>query len=141
MTSLVLRSADLQQTSNAALHNTSEYVSKVPILRRGLPMKVTLTFSRDLQSTENLALVVETGPSPSESTNTRAVMPVSSSPSTNTWSATRVSSSAGTMTVSINIAVNAVIGPYKITAQITSAGSTSNYDVGKCSVIFNPWTS
>ncbi|XP_041432845.1 protein-glutamine gamma-glutamyltransferase E [Xenopus laevis] len=141
MTSLVLRSSDLQQTSNAAVHNTSDYVTKVPIVRRGLVMNLTLTFSRDLQSTENLALVVETGPSPSASTNTRAVMPVSSSPSTNTWSATSKSISAGTINVSINIPVNAVIGPYKITAQITSAGRTNTYNVGKCSVVFNPWES
>ncbi|XP_031750709.1 protein-glutamine gamma-glutamyltransferase E [Xenopus tropicalis] len=141
MTSLVLKSIDLQQKSNAAAHNTSDYVSKVPIVRRGLPMKVTLAFSRALQSTESLALVMETGPSPSASTNTRIVMPVSSSRRNDTWSATLESSSAGTMTVSINIPVNASIGPYKITAQITSAGRTSTNDVGRCSVLFNAWAS
>ncbi|KAG8446604.1 hypothetical protein GDO86_014160 [Hymenochirus boettgeri] len=102
-------------------------------------MTITLPFSRELQSTEGLALTMETGPTPSISTNTKAAMPVSTSGSSTSWSAFSQSSIGGTLTVTIAIPVNAVIGRYKIGAQVTQAGRTTPYQVGECIVLFNPW--
>ncbi|OCT62794.1 hypothetical protein XELAEV_18043885mg [Xenopus laevis] len=67
-------------------------------------------------------------------------MQVSSSGTTTAWSATRGSTSGGTLQVIINIPVNAVIGRYQMTAQLT-AGSTSSFPVGNFIVLFNPWAS
>ncbi|XP_031750472.1 protein-glutamine gamma-glutamyltransferase E-like [Xenopus tropicalis] len=139
---LQLKSVDLQQKSNAAAHNTSDFITKSLIVRRGQTFTIQLDCSRDLKDGERLDLCVETGPSPTKDNNTQAVMQVSSSgtSSSTSWSATLGSRSGGTLQVIISIPVNAVIGRYQMTAQLT-ASTTSSFPVGDFIVLFNPWAS
>ncbi|KAG8446602.1 hypothetical protein GDO86_014158 [Hymenochirus boettgeri] len=68
-------------------------------------------------------------------------MPVSRYVNPKTWSASRISSIGGTLTISINIPVTAVIGRYKIYAQVNRSGRTVSYNPNELYVLFNPWNS
>ncbi|XP_053549275.1 protein-glutamine gamma-glutamyltransferase E-like [Bombina bombina] len=141
MTSLQLISANFQRQANAIAHRTNDYINKTLIVRRGQPFSVSLNFNRAMRQGDSLALTVTTGPSPSESTNTRAVMPVSRSGSTTSWSAKMETSSNNTQNILMNIPVNAVVGSYQMGVQITSVGRTTSRSAGEFMVIFNPWAS
>ncbi|XP_073539965.1 protein-glutamine gamma-glutamyltransferase E-like [Phyllobates terribilis] len=141
MTSLQLTKVDFQQSINALAHRTNDYITTELIARRGQAIKCILTFSRSIQSGDDFTITVETGSRASESRNTRAVMPVSSSGSRTSWSAVRGSTSTNTMTLTINPPVTAVVGRYNAKLQITSVGRTSSASLGTFVVLFNPWAS
>ncbi|XP_063816606.1 protein-glutamine gamma-glutamyltransferase E-like [Pseudophryne corroboree] len=138
---LQLNNVNLQQSKNASTHRTSDYDTSDLVVRRGQTFEIALTFNRAVQSGDKLSITVETGPSPSESKNTRAVMPVSSSGNGTSWNAVRGSGSNSSMTVTINAPVNACIGQYKMSLQVTSGGRTTSASLGKFYLLFNPWAS
>ncbi|KAM4032377.1 protein-glutamine gamma-glutamyltransferase E-like [Anomaloglossus baeobatrachus] len=139
MTSLQLTKADFQQTTNTLAHRTKDYVTTELVVRRGQSIKWSLTFNRSVQSTDAFTITVETGSRASESRNTKAVMPVSSSGSRTSWSAVRESSSGNTITIIINPPVTSVIGRYSPTLQISSGGRTSSAQLPSFVLLFNPW--
>ncbi|XP_077315318.1 protein-glutamine gamma-glutamyltransferase E-like [Lithobates pipiens] len=109
------------------------------VLRRGQPFTMAFTFNRPITSRDELKIIVETGPSPSTQTNTRAEMLVSSYSSGTSWSAVRGSSSNNVMNTTVNIPVNASIGRYNMSVQTTSGGRPNVSRVGTFIVLFNPW--
>ncbi|XP_075133589.1 protein-glutamine gamma-glutamyltransferase E-like [Leptodactylus fuscus] len=141
MTSLQLSNVDYQQKKNTTVHRTFDYDTKELVTRRGLNTELIFNFNRPVQSGDSFTLTVETGPKPSESSNTRAVMAISSSGSSTTWSATRGSTSGNSMTVNLSCPVNAVIGRYQMKLKTTSGGRTSSSNLESFVVLFNPWAS
>ncbi|OCT60526.1 protein-glutamine gamma-glutamyltransferase E [Xenopus laevis] len=139
MTTLQLRSVNIQKQTNAANHHTSDYDSTSFVVRRGEYIINSFNFNRPFSTGESLAIAVETGPSPSVSNKTKVVMPVSTNVNPKTWSASRGQSSGGTVTVKINIPVDAVIGRYKVTANVNRSGRIASYRLFEWIVLFNPW--
>ncbi|XP_040186217.1 protein-glutamine gamma-glutamyltransferase E-like isoform X2 [Rana temporaria] len=139
MQNLLVTKTDFQKVKNATAHKTQDYDTNEMVLRRGQPVTMAFTFNRQLTSRDELKIIVETGPSPSKQTNTKAEMLVSSSSSGTSWSAVRGSSSTNVLNITINIPVNAVIGRYKMSLQTTSGGRPNVSKVGNMIVLFNPW--
>ncbi|XP_075033805.1 protein-glutamine gamma-glutamyltransferase E-like [Mixophyes fleayi] len=139
MTSLQLSNVNLQQSKNAAAHRTTAYDTSALVLRRGQPFDIILTFNKAVQQGDKLSITVQTGPSASESRNTKAVMPVSSSGSRTSWSAVRGASSNNSLTITINVPVTAVIGHYQMSLQVTSGRPGTS--LGKFTLLFNSWAS
>ncbi|XP_077315316.1 protein-glutamine gamma-glutamyltransferase E-like [Lithobates pipiens] len=139
MSNLLLTNTDFSKVRNAKAHRTLDYDTSDMVLRRGQPFTMAFTFNRPITSRDVLKIIVETGPSPSTQTNTRAEMLVSSSSSGTSWSAVRGSSSNNVMNTTINIPVNASIGRYNMSLQTTSRGRPIVSRVGKFIVLFNPW--
>ncbi|KAG8565474.1 hypothetical protein GDO81_012869 [Engystomops pustulosus] len=141
MTSLQLRNVDFQQSRNAVTHRTIDYDTAEPVLRRGQGFSIILNFNRSVQSGDGFTIIAETGSRPTESGNTRVVMPLSSSTNSTRWSAVRGPSSGNSLTVTINPPVTAVIGRYQLSLQITSGGRTSTAKGGTFVMLFNCWAS
>lgn len=139
MSNLLVTNTDFSKVRNATAHKTLDYDTSDMVLRRGQPFTMALTFNRQITSSDELKIIVETGPSPSTQTNTRAEMPVSSSSSGTSWSAVRGSSSNNVMNITTNIPVNAVIGRYNMSLQTTSGGRPNVSRLGTFIVLFNPW--
>ncbi|OCT62796.1 hypothetical protein XELAEV_18043887mg [Xenopus laevis] len=138
---LQLRSVYLQKETNAANHHTSDYDYdyKTVLARRGNSVQIILNFSRGFYTGESLSISVETGPSPSVSKKTKAVMPVYRYVNPKTWSAFLHQRTRGTVTININIPVDAVIGRYKVTATVSRYGRSMSYRLPELIVLFNPW--
>ncbi|KAM5135152.1 uncharacterized protein ACMZJ9_017776 [Mantella aurantiaca] len=132
---------DLQRIRNATAHRTIDYDTSELVLRRGQPCTMSITFNRQLQSGDDLRIIVETGPSASVQRNTRAEMPVSSSSSGTSWSAVRGSSSNNVLNITMNIPANAVIGKYNMNLQNTMGGRPNVTRMGSFILLFNPWGS
>ncbi|XP_077315319.1 protein-glutamine gamma-glutamyltransferase E-like [Lithobates pipiens] len=139
MSNLFLTNTDFSKVRNATAHRTLDYDTSDMVLRRGQPFTMAFTFNRQITSRDELKIIVETGPSPSTQTNTRAEMLVSSSSSGTSWSAVRGSSSNNIINITVNIPVNASIGRYNMSVQTTSGGRPNVSRVGTFIVLFNPW--
>ncbi|XP_040293043.1 protein-glutamine gamma-glutamyltransferase E-like [Bufo bufo] len=141
MASLQLINVNFQQSINATAHRTKDYDTTELVVRRGQPISLVFNFNKPIQSGDSLTITVEIGPRPSESNNTRAVMPVSSSGSRTSWSAVRGNSSGNSLPVTLNSPVTAPIGRYRVTVQTTSGSRTSSSNVGNFVLLFNCWNS
>ncbi|XP_063315185.1 protein-glutamine gamma-glutamyltransferase E-like [Pelobates fuscus] len=139
MTSLVLAQWDLQKSANASAHKTSDFITHQLVVRRGQGFNVTCTFNRAMTGDESLSFTVELGKSPSEAKNTRAVMKVSSTGNKNSWNATSSPSTDVSKTITINIPATAIIGCYRLSLQVTSAGNSTTNSLGEFYVLFNSW--
>ncbi|XP_044152670.1 protein-glutamine gamma-glutamyltransferase E-like [Bufo gargarizans] len=141
MASLQLINVNFQQSINATAHRTKDYDTTELVVRRGQPISLLFNFNKPIQSGDSLTITVEIGPRPSESNNTKAVMPVSSSGSRTGWSAVRGNSSGNSLPVTLNTPVTSVIGRYRVTVQTTSGSRTSSSNVGTFVLLFNCWNS
>ncbi|KAJ7332322.1 hypothetical protein JRQ81_014502 [Phrynocephalus forsythii] len=130
-----------QVPSNCQAHHTGRFASAVIPLRRGTLFSFTLYLNRAAQAGDSLAFVVETGPAPSESRHTRAVLALSRALVEGTWSATEVSRDANYMNFSILSPPTAAVGRYKLSLQVTCANKVRTHLVGQFILLFNPWCS
>uniref|UniRef100_A0A8C5R7A8 protein-glutamine gamma-glutamyltransferase n=1 Tax=Leptobrachium leishanense TaxID=445787 RepID=A0A8C5R7A8_9ANUR len=138
MSSLRFVRVNLRQEANEKAHHTNDYYSSKLVTRRGQPVAIDVTLSRPLQTGDRLTLISEIGSSPSESSNTRAVMPVSRSGSKTKWSATSTSTGS-TMAINMNSPSTAIVGEYRLILQIVSGGRTSTHNLGSFFLLFNAW--
>lgn len=139
MTSLTVSTWDPRKSTNEKAHKTDLFINGNLVTRRAASVTIEITLSRAMQRGERLNLMIETGPSPSESTNTRIIMPVSTTGSKTSWSATS-SSTGSKMVVSINIPPNALLGIYTLSAQTISGGRTTVKRFGIFYVLCNAWS-
>lgn len=79
-----------------------------------------------------------TGPQPSESARTRAVLSVSGR-STGGWSAALKANNGNNLIVAIASPANAPIGWYTMNVEISSKGRVSSQKLGTFILLFNPW--
>ncbi|XP_063816598.1 protein-glutamine gamma-glutamyltransferase E-like [Pseudophryne corroboree] len=159
-------SSDLQVTStewyrsfNVTNHRTDAYDSTDIILRRGNAFTITVSFSRPLQPGENFILTAETGmkdsssiiastptvnlmgPSPSETSKTKAVFPLNGSENKNSWNSVLTSNNSNAVTMTINSPPDAVIGLYylHISSNTNNTLTMSPKPIGRFYLLFNPW--
>ncbi|XP_068120184.1 protein-glutamine gamma-glutamyltransferase E-like [Hyperolius riggenbachi] len=136
MTDLQVTSYDWYPAANKANHHTNVYDSADIIFRRGQPFTMTLNFTRPLQSQENITFTFETGPSPSETTKTKATFPLFGTGNQSSWSVVLSSSSGNVITVIINSPPDAAIGRYTMSV----AGNAGNLQaICGLYLLFNPW--
>lgn len=134
---------DLQLSSNKNAHHTDLFDSNELILRRGQDFNIGLKLSRDLMPDENISLIMETGPSPSDSKKTKATIPLSGTMhSSNSWNLKQKHSDSEHLILTISSPVSAVIGRYTLSIQISDETQSHPLDHGLRSFImlFNPWT-
>ncbi|XP_029467471.1 protein-glutamine gamma-glutamyltransferase E-like [Rhinatrema bivittatum] len=140
MAALTVTSVNLELASNKKAHHTDYYDSSDLILRRGQPFKFTLQCNRPMQSGDRITIIAQTGPKPSQATNTQIVVNVSTSGSTeNSWGAVLQSSDSSTLNISMSSPANAIIGVYKLSSQIASNGKNSTKVIGNVTMLFNAW--
>ncbi|XP_027645938.1 protein-glutamine gamma-glutamyltransferase 6-like [Falco biarmicus] len=123
---------------NKAAHHTSDYSSTEAILRRGQAFNITLNLQTTVQAWDNLSFIASTGPSPTESQQTKVVFNLSEE-SASGWSAVLEPSEPGCMNLAISSPANAVIGRYKLKLQIVSGNKVSSTLLGQFVLLFNPW--
>uniref|UniRef100_A0A452QY98 protein-glutamine gamma-glutamyltransferase n=1 Tax=Ursus americanus TaxID=9643 RepID=A0A452QY98_URSAM len=139
LTALELQSVNWQATSNRQAHHTDRFSSRELILRRGQSFSFSFSLNRGLGDGESLGFIVSTGPYPSESARTKAVFPVSNGTSRGGWSAQLVSKQDNILTISMASPVNAPVGVYTLSAQISSRGKDFILKLGTFILLFNPW--
>ncbi|XP_032715317.1 protein-glutamine gamma-glutamyltransferase E [Lontra canadensis] len=139
LTALGPQNVNWQGTSNRQAHHTDRFSSRELILRRGQPFSFSLNLNRSLGNGESLAFITSTGPSPSESARTKAVFPLSNGTSRGGWSAQLVSKQDDILTISISSPVNAPVGWYTLSTQISSQGKDFILKLGTFILLFNPW--
>uniref|UniRef100_A0A452T328 protein-glutamine gamma-glutamyltransferase n=1 Tax=Ursus maritimus TaxID=29073 RepID=A0A452T328_URSMA len=139
LTALELQSVNWQATSNRQAHHTDRFSSRELILRRGQSFSFSFSLNRGLGDGESLGFIVSTGPYPSESARTKAVFPVSNGTSHGGWSAQLVSKQDNILTISMASPVNAPVGVYTLSAQISSRGKDFILKLGTFILLFNPW--
>uniref|UniRef100_A0A673UMJ4 protein-glutamine gamma-glutamyltransferase n=1 Tax=Suricata suricatta TaxID=37032 RepID=A0A673UMJ4_SURSU len=139
MTALEPQSINWQVTSNRRAHRTDRFSSQELILRRGQTFQFSVSLNRSLGRGDSLGFVVSTGPYPSESARTKAVLPLSNGTSRDGWSAQLVSNNDNVLTISISSPANAPIGRYTLSTQISSQGNDFVQKLGMFILLFNPW--
>ncbi|XP_054074485.1 protein-glutamine gamma-glutamyltransferase 6-like, partial [Rissa tridactyla] len=138
---LALKVADVnwQSKLNKAAHHTADYSSTEAILRRGQAFSITLNLKTTAEPGDNFTFIASTGPSPSESQQTKAVFRLSEE-SASGWSATREPSEPGCINFTISSPADAVIGRYKLKLQMVSGNhKVSSTLLGQFVLLFNPW--
>ncbi|XP_068006235.1 protein-glutamine gamma-glutamyltransferase 6-like [Melanerpes formicivorus] len=138
MEALKIAKVNWQTKLNKAAHHTSDYSSREAILRRGQAFSITLSLKSTAQAGENFTFIASTGPSPSESEQTKAIFNLSEEDDSG-WSATQEPSEPGCMNFTIVSPANAVIGRYKLKLQIVSGNKVSSTPLGHFVLLFNPW--
>nr|XP_033819131.1 protein-glutamine gamma-glutamyltransferase 6-like isoform X3 [Geotrypetes seraphini] len=139
---LAILKFDLQPALNKTEHHTDCYRSSELIVRRGQDFRITLTLNRAVKPEESILFTAETGPSPSESCNTKVTFPLSK-PGTKgeTWWATYESGDSNDLDVTVCSPTTAVIGYYRFSAKILSKSKTTLKSLNKFMLLFNPWAS
>ncbi|XP_069507356.1 protein-glutamine gamma-glutamyltransferase 6-like [Ambystoma mexicanum] len=144
MADFQVKRTDLQLSTNKKAHRTDAYNSSELIVRRGQEFSICLKFSDGARSknTKNILLIAETGPSPSDSKKTRAIIPISSSKLSNdSWYAKQKYDNCGGLSLTVSSSVSAVIGRYTLSVQVTD-GATNQifmHSLGSFILLFNPW--
>ncbi|KAG9473944.1 protein-glutamine gamma-glutamyltransferase E-like isoform X2 [Eleutherodactylus coqui] len=139
---LEMTGVDLQRAANSNAHRTMYYEttnSNDVIARRGQDIKMIFSFNKPVRPADSLTIIVETGPKPSTTNNSKATMVVSNSGSKTAWSAARGSSSGNSVPVTLYIPVTAIVGDYKMTLKTTSGGKNLSFNVGRLYVLCNAW--
>ncbi|XP_030067813.1 protein-glutamine gamma-glutamyltransferase 6 [Microcaecilia unicolor] len=129
---------DLQLASNKTEHHTDCYRSSELIVRRGQGFRITLTLNRAMEPEDSVMFTAETGPS----YNTKATFPLSKpGKKGGTWQATYESADSKDLDITIFSPTTAVIGYYRLSAQIHYKGKTSLKSLKQFILLFNPWSS
>ncbi|KAM5136065.1 protein-glutamine gamma-glutamyltransferase E-like [Mantella aurantiaca] len=136
MTDLQVISYDLYPAANKTNHHTNAYDCNDAIFRRGQPFTMTLNWNRPLRPGENAIFIFETGPSPAESSKTRAVIPLFGAGNQSAWSAVLSSSKSNVISVDINSPSDAVIGRYTLSV---AGNSGKPQPICGLYLLFNPW--
>ncbi|XP_044515640.1 protein-glutamine gamma-glutamyltransferase E [Gracilinanus agilis] len=124
---------------NKREHHTDKYYHDELITRRGQPFRARMVMSRPLDQREKVTFTVSTGPNASESARTKAMFPLSTGPTNNAWSAIIVSNNGNSITVNIISPVNAPIGRYTLSLEISSQNGRTSVVLGTWILLFNPW--
>ncbi|XP_071615638.1 protein-glutamine gamma-glutamyltransferase 6-like isoform X1 [Heliangelus exortis] len=138
MAALKIANVNWQSKLNKAAHHTSDYSSTEAIFRRGQAFNITVNLQKTVQCGGNFTFIASTGPSPSESQQTKAVFNLFEE-SASGWSATQEPSKPGSMNFTISSPANAVIGRYKLRLQTVSRNKVSSTLLGQFVLLFNPW--
>ncbi|XP_073539963.1 protein-glutamine gamma-glutamyltransferase 5-like [Phyllobates terribilis] len=133
---------DANRLKNGQEHRTQSIRGRELFLRRGQPFSISLAFyNREKEEKlDNLRLIAQTGPYPSQQTGTLIQMAVTGLRD-NSWSAEVESESSSSLALTICTSVKASIGRYNLYLEGTYWGNTKSYYLGDFILLFNPWCS
>ncbi|KAM4622658.1 protein-glutamine gamma-glutamyltransferase 2 [Discoglossus pictus] len=138
---LVLESCDLDCATNNRNHHTGDTGCSRLVVRRGQPFQINIKFSpRGYQEgVDQLALNVNTGPCPSETSGTQAHIKVTDVLQDGAWSAAVSSSDGETLVLSITSPADARIGFYNLSMEASTGYQGTSFHLGEFILLFNPW--
>ncbi|XP_041804859.1 protein-glutamine gamma-glutamyltransferase K [Chelmon rostratus] len=143
---LTVRSVDLLSSKtgqNRLEHHTDLYHGEELIIRRGQTFQIELELNRPFNAdTDKLHLEMKTGPLPTVSKGTHAIIPLVDHLEDERWEAKVVEQSGNKVKLSVNSPSNAVCGLYGLAATSTSstAEAATTHNASKNIVmLFNPW--
>ncbi|XP_074092367.1 protein-glutamine gamma-glutamyltransferase Z [Macrotis lagotis] len=143
MSSLELRSSNLESPKNNKAHHTSEIGSERLFVRRAQTFAITLNFNKPFRvGTDKIVFIAETGPQPTESLGTRVRFVPTKSRNGNQWSVFDFSPYENSLQVSLSSPATAIIGRYLLKVEISQpSGLAESYQLGEFILLFNPWSS
>ncbi|XP_073331440.1 protein-glutamine gamma-glutamyltransferase E-like [Pagrus major] len=140
----MIKNVDFHCQSNNSAHRTIEITTKQLIVRRGQSFLLTLEMMKPFRTHDPLALIVETGPAPSEKRGTRSEFgnpsPMYTSDVKAIWKYDidkRANLQRGIVTLSVTPPADAPVGRYSLSANTLSERT----NLGTLVVLFNPWCS
>ncbi|XP_040186498.1 protein-glutamine gamma-glutamyltransferase 2 [Rana temporaria] len=138
---LYLENSDLDCGTNNRNHHTGDIGCQNLVVRRGQAFEIKLQFSPRgyEEGVDQLSLIVQTGPQPSEESGTEAHFKVSDALEDGVWSAAVVSSEGDSLVLSIRSPPDARIGHYSLTLETSNGTEENSCSVGELYLIFNPW--
>ncbi|XP_038659001.1 protein-glutamine gamma-glutamyltransferase 2-like [Scyliorhinus canicula] len=138
---LAVATTDFQCESNGQAHRTSDFGRSRLIVRRGDRFTIIVYFAgRPYQPGEDqISIIVETGPTPSEKYGTKVQFPLSDSLDNAKWNASMVHSDGKQLSMSICSPANAKIGHQALKLLCTTQGQSTLLTLGEFILLFNPW--
>ncbi|XP_038659000.1 protein-glutamine gamma-glutamyltransferase 2-like [Scyliorhinus canicula] len=138
---LAVATTDFQCESNGQAHRTADFGSSRLIVRRGDRFTIIVYFAgRPYQQGEDqISIIVETGPTPSEKSGTKVQFPLSDSLDDAKWNASVVHSDGKEISMSICSPANANIGHHALKLLCTTQGQSTLLPLGEFILLFNPW--
>ncbi|XP_063816448.1 protein-glutamine gamma-glutamyltransferase 2 [Pseudophryne corroboree] len=138
---LILENCDLDCSSNNRSHHTGDIGCQKLVVRRGQAFHINLQFSPRgyEEGVDQLTLIVETGPCPSEDSGTEAHIKVTDTLQEGVWSAAVSSSDGESLVLSISSPPDARIGNYTLSLETSTGTEENSCGVGEFILLFNPW--
>ncbi|KAM4622301.1 protein-glutamine gamma-glutamyltransferase 5-like [Discoglossus pictus] len=136
-----LSNVDFERSKNGQEHQTMVIRSRDPILRRGqrFSIKVSLRCRGKEEKLDNLNIVAQTGPNPSQQEGTYTHFPVSSVKDNKSWSAELTDGTYNSLAITICTPATACIGRYNLFLEGTYMGRSLSFKLGDIILLFNPW--
>ncbi|XP_062381631.1 protein-glutamine gamma-glutamyltransferase 2-like [Sardina pilchardus] len=137
---LEITTLKLHCEKNNREHHTSDISVSRLILRRGQRFELTFLTTRPVfEETDTVLLIVETGPSPSESKGTRSVFgfPLRVG-GKGKWKVQLLESSSSSFTMGITSPADACVGSYKLSIRLGSENAIPQ-TLASLLLLFNPW--
>ncbi|XP_072371647.1 protein-glutamine gamma-glutamyltransferase 2-like [Scyliorhinus torazame] len=138
---LAVGTTDFQCESNGQAHRTADFGPSRLIVRRGDRFIIIVHFTgRPYQRGEDqISVIVETGPAPSEKSGTKVQFPLSDSLDNAKWNASVVYSDSKQLSLSICSPTDAKIGHQALKLLCTTQGQSTLLALGEFILLFNPW--
>ncbi|KAM5135137.1 protein-glutamine gamma-glutamyltransferase 2 [Mantella aurantiaca] len=138
---LYLETSDLDCGTNNRNHHTGDIGCQQLVVRRGQAFEIKLQFSPRgyEEGVDQLSIIVQTGPQPSEESGTEAHFKVTDALEEGVWSGAVVSSEGDSLVLSIRSPPTAPIGHYSFTLETSNGSEENSCHVGEFYLIFNPW--
>ncbi|KAG9473936.1 protein-glutamine gamma-glutamyltransferase 2 [Eleutherodactylus coqui] len=138
---LILENCDLDCSTNNLNHHTTEAGCTHLIVRRGQAFEIKLQFSPRgyEEGVDQLALIAQTGPCPSEDFFTEAHFKVTESLQEAEWSAAISSVDGENLVLSVISPPDARIGKYSLSLETSTGVEENSCNLGEFFLLFNPW--
>ncbi|NXG70744.1 TGM4 glutamyltransferase, partial [Baryphthengus martii] len=128
---------DFLKSENCPQHHTDGYNIKNLVVRRGQPFKVQLSFSRELQSSDKLALRFGMGEKPMKSRGTLLSLNPKRDPDLSGWKISIVKKDGKECLLSVTSSPSAPVGKY--TLNVKSGSNIYKPEDSDVYLLFNPW--
>lgn len=138
---LILENCNFDCRTNNRNHHTAEAGCTKLIVRRGQAFEIKLQFSPRgyEEGVDQLALIANTGPCPSEDFGTEAHFKVTDSLQEGEWSATITSVDGENLVLSVISPSDARIGKYALSLETSTETGEESCNLGEFYLLFNPW--
>ncbi|KAK3873095.1 hypothetical protein Pcinc_021851 [Petrolisthes cinctipes] len=145
---LALDKFDLRGKENAKGHHTLPFLQQEKelarlVVRRGQEFTIILHTSRDFDQTKDsisLIFTVADCKSPTFGNGTQVGVGVGVAAVEGGWSATVTKTQEKTVTITVKSSSNAIVGEWKLEADVKTEGRTYNYTCDESVyILFNPW--
>ncbi|XP_044155859.1 protein-glutamine gamma-glutamyltransferase 2 [Bufo gargarizans] len=138
---LILENCDFDCSTNNRNHHTGDAGCTRLIVRRGQAFEIKLQFSPRgyEEGVDQLALIAQTGPCPSEDFGTEAHFKVTDSLQEGEWSSTISSVDGENLVLSVISPPDARIGKYALSLETSTGTSEESCSLGEFFLLFNPW--